>query len=157
MGLIYNKNPDAIRVKFNRYKFLLKEGVDYLYGKNLRRRPLIYLTDKGMSFLYATTERRKVNLFEGNFYYTLVKLFGDSMRIETQVKRDKYVFDFFIPKLDLHIEYDEEHHRGEAQKSKDDRKGRVVTTLIRVRKGHEIDGIREIIKLMANLLFDKKP
>lgn len=64
---------------------------------------------------------------------------------------DKYIVDFYIPQLELVIEYDEKHHKKQI---KDDKirqeyiEEKLGVQFIRVNEGKELQGLNQVIKLL---------
>ncbi|GGA69493.1 DUF559 domain-containing protein [Ornithinibacillus halotolerans] len=71
--------------------------------------------------------------------------------IYDQYKVDNYIVDFYIPQLELVIEYDEKHHKEQI---KDDKirqeyiEEKLGVQFIRVNEGKELQGLNQVIKLL---------
>jgi|SRR5690625_1283233 len=71
--------------------------------------------------------------------------------IYDQYKVDNYIVDFYIPQLELVIEYDEKHHKKQI---KDDKirqeyiEEKLGVQFIRVNEGKELQGLNQVIKLL---------
>jgi len=87
--------------------------------------------------------------FESRFGQLLMGALKGVCPIEKQYKVGEYKIDWFIPMLSIAIEYDEEHH---CYKKKEDGvrqkyiEEKLNCSFIRVKIGHEIDGLSKIIK-----------
>ena len=95
------------------------------------------------------TKTRKELLFEVN----LNELLDGISTIIPQYKVLNYRIDFYLPELNIAIEYDEKHHNSK-KKSDKDRQNEIEKVLkcdfIRVTENCEINGINQIIKLVLN-------
>jgi phage anti-repressor protein len=95
------------------------------------------------------TKTRKELLFEVN----LNELLDGISTIIPQYKVLNYRIDFYLPELNIAIEYDEKHHNSK-KKSDKDRQNEIEKVLkcdfIRVTEHFEINGINQIIKSVLN-------
>lgn len=98
--------------------------------------------------------------YESSFGYTLSNLFKCDTTFIPQYPccNNKYRIDFYSDELRLAIEYDEEHHK--YNKSNDAiREKEIINELkcefIRVKKGYELDGLKNIIEKINKLKNNK--
>ena len=96
--------------------------------------------------VYIIPRTRREILFEIN----LVELLKDVVKIETQYSVLNYTVDFYIPELNLVIEYDEKWHNQYIEQDKK-RENEIIDALncdfIRVLEGDEIKAINKILKM----------
>ena len=96
--------------------------------------------------VYIIPRTRREILFEIN----LVELLKDVVKIETQYSVLNYTVDFYIPELNLVIEYDEKWHNQYLEQDKK-REDEIIDALncdfIRVLEGDEIKAINKILKM----------
>ena len=81
----------------------------------------------------------------------VISAIKDCPKIDRQFCIGKYRIDGFIPVYNIAIEYDEEQHMSNANKKKDAERQSKIDELVkmkwvRVIKGMEIDGFRDVIK-----------
>ena len=111
-----------------------KEYVDQVMSKYFQNDNLVFIAN---------------NVFEYEFGQLLSGLFSGIYDVIPQYIVGDYRVDFYIPDLNLVIEYDEEHH---AQQLLDDElrerfiKKEINCDFIRVEKGNEVEGLNQIIK-----------
>ncbi|NMB18431.1 MAG: DUF559 domain-containing protein [Erysipelothrix sp.] len=92
-----------------------------------------------------------VPIKERRFGEMLKKPLEGIVDIYDQYKVDKYIVDFYIPQLELVIEYDEKHHKKQI---KDDKirqeyiEEKLGVQFIRVNEGKELQGLNQVIKLL---------
>jgi very-short-patch-repair endonuclease len=66
-----------------------------------------------------------------------------------------YRIDFFLPKYELAIEYDESHHAKPLQAKRDKERQKLIASkfgvkFIRVRQGKELQGINRILRFILS-------
>jgi very-short-patch-repair endonuclease len=111
------------------------------------------LTEKGKNYML---ERYKRHLshgtkFQKEFEILLEKTLEGIVKIDKQLSVLRYRVDFYIHNLNLAIEYDEEYHT--YQKEYDELREKEIKdtlgcTFIRIKKGEELEGLNEILKII---------
>lgn len=94
---------------------------------------------------------------EDYFHDILVKIFN-GIEIIPQKYVNGFFIDFYIPKFNLAIEYDEIYHRIENRKEKDFFRAEIIKReldceIIRVNIDNEFEGINAILKYIAPKIF----
>lgn len=90
---------------------------------------------------------------ERQFHELLMGLLSGIVEIKPQYRIRGYIIDFYIPEMNLGIEYDEYPHQQEKRKEQDIlRQNKLQQAIgvrfIRIQQGAEIEGLNEIIKLL---------
>lgn len=97
-------------------------------------------------------------MFQKEFEILLEKTLDGIVKINKQLTVLNYKLDFYIHKLNLAIEYDEEYHKYKKEDDKlreEEIKKELGCTFIRVKKGEELEGLNKIITLISKE-FDRK-
>lgn len=88
---------------------------------------------------------------------------GKGLTLIHQYKCLEYIIDFYLPEVNIAIEYDEEHHEYERNRIADIRRQYIIENelqceVIRVKKGNEGSGIATIYsKIMSAYEFSGNP
>ncbi|AKF30957.1 MULTISPECIES: Rha family transcriptional regulator [Bacillus amyloliquefaciens group] len=131
----------------------------YYTSQRGKKLPLYKITEHGKERLITRYKYSQMSpRFETSFGDWLGRFFCSTI-IERQKKIDRYRLDFFFPDIWLIVEYDEKEHRYKkiADKKRENvinavfkQKG-ITPTWVRVKEGHEIEGMKEILLTMNNL------
>lgn len=169
---------------------ILKSNADLQYEFILST----YINSRGRIYPYYLLTNTALNILITKYRYSAINprfeyKFGDLLRqmfpseiIISQYKILTYKIDFFMPELNIIIEYDEEQHKyskekdhkrineikdelnrmiisgiplydGDLAEPKPWLKGKNIFSVVRVKKGNEIDGLRNIcIKITENTM-----
>ena len=101
---------------------------------------------------------------ESYFFEDLFKVLNEIKEFDTivniaarQFKVGKYFVDCYIPNCSIAIEYDEDYHRREWQRKKDEQRDREIKEMgistIRVKKGKELEGIGQILNFILECIL----
>lgn len=88
---------------------------------------------------------------------------GKGLKVIHQYKCLEYIIDFYLPEVNIAIEYDEEHHEYDRNRIADIRRQYIIENelqceVIRVKKGNEGSGIANIYsKIMSAYEFSGNP
>lgn len=100
-----------------------------------------------------------VPIKEQNFKRMLFSTFKDILEIIPQYRVKNYRIDFFIPKINLAIEFDEKHHRKYIKEDiirQNYIQNKYGIKFIRVKEGEELEGINKILKFMLKTKYKYK-
>ncbi len=163
------KEIEKINNEFKIKKFIIKqkEG-DRLISRNINHYSLESLFDISMrsnrlNRFNKTIEEIKKNfnvnlnfqvrpIKERNFKDILEKSLNGILDFKYQYKIQEYIVDFYFPKLNLCVEYDENHHKNIVKQDsiRENRiKEYIQCNFLRVSEGRELEGLNELIKLLV--------
>lgn len=139
------RRPKNHYITVENYQLLLSNGSAGTNHSEL----IDYLTDQTEKIVVVKELKRK----EFDFGEQLKGLLQGLHIVQSQYKVLNYRIDFYIPSLNLAIEYDELHHETPRNKSEDIFRQVQIEKLInchfiRVKENSELQGLNEIIKYM---------
>ena len=93
---------------------------------------------------------------EYQFQELMTNLLSGIVTVVPQYRTQGYVIDFYIPDLNLGIEYDETPHESPKQKARDNQRqhkleSSVGMRFLRVQEGRELDGLNAILRVLVPL------
>jgi very-short-patch-repair endonuclease len=109
-----------------------------------------FMKEKGT----AISTIKTVPINETNFGNTLHIIFDGILDIYEQYKCGKYYIDFYIPELNIAIEYDEHHHKYQSRKDVQREKWiseQLGVTFIRVSEFDDLSGLNTILKHLIKI------
>lgn len=110
---------------------------------------------------FARTNSINRNLYkvvpvkERNFGELLMETFKDVIEIIPQYKVGNYFIDFYFPKVNLAVEFDEKHHKKQIKNDKIRQTyigKQLKAQFIRVNDGEELQGLNQVVKYVFNAL-----
>lgn len=134
---------------FVQYKRPVKQVV---FESMLRQALYVHLVESGLDWTYCP--------FNNKEDYTLT--YQDALHFNTGWRIGRHRVDFFFPKMQLVVEYDEEHHKDQAiEDAKRESEileylqiqGMECARIIRVKEGSEFDGIIKILSDIMHFCF----
>lgn len=134
---------------FVQYKHPVKQVV---FESMLRQALYVHLVESGLDWAYCPFNNKKD--------YTLT--YQDALYFNTEWRIGKHRVDFFFPKMQLVVEYDEEHHKSQATEDAKreseileclQAQGMESARIIRVKEGYEFEGVIKIISDIMHFCF----
>lgn len=141
---------DSLKKRVRRIRPFIKENIHFFYDEAMTaggKQRLCFWTKEGISLIKNKDVRS--NVYEKEFHKILRKIFRDMLTIIPQFQTEKYRVDFYIPELNLIVEYYETYHKQRKVRDVDTIRENYIRNkynFIDIEMGKELEGINKILQ-----------